>query len=102
MRIGDCGALKSRSKNMRIPRILSTLPAVALAIAISPIQDLQAAAPVSPELRTHAISLRSMRGRLRVKNCHRPCEPGLQHTEKRRGCRAGVSKPKAHLSRARM
>ncbi len=42
---------------MRIPMILSTLPAVALAIAFSPIQDLQAAAFVSPELRTQADTL---------------------------------------------
>jgi hypothetical protein len=54
MRIADCGALKSGYSNMRIPIILSTLPAVALAIAFSPIQDLQAAAFVSPELGTQA------------------------------------------------
>jgi hypothetical protein len=55
--IVDCGALKSRYKNMRVPMILSTVPAVALAIAFWPIQDLQAAAFVSPELRTQADTL---------------------------------------------
>jgi hypothetical protein len=57
MWIADCGALKSRYNNMRIPMILSTLPAVALAIAFSPIQDLRAAAFVSPEMRTQADTL---------------------------------------------
>jgi hypothetical protein len=42
---------------MSIPMILSTLPAVALAIAFSPIQDLRAAAFVSPEMRTQADTL---------------------------------------------
>jgi hypothetical protein len=55
--IADCGAPKSRYKNMRIPMLLSTLPAVALAIAFSPVQDLRAAAFVSPELRTQADTL---------------------------------------------
>jgi hypothetical protein len=45
------------TKKMRVPMILSTVPAVALAIAFWPIQDLQAAAFSSPELRTQADSL---------------------------------------------
>ncbi len=49
--------LESRYKNMRVPMILSTVPAVALTIAFWPIQDLQAAAFFSPELRTQADSL---------------------------------------------
>ena len=57
MWIVDCGALKSRYINMRIPMILSTFPALALVITFSPLEATQASTFVTPGLRAQADSL---------------------------------------------